>query len=374
MKYICEFYIPVENDEGRYFTLSSCDKASYIHNVMNRLGLDVEIISSSYAKKYSRQRTDFINEHVKVISGFSLGWNGPISKIMSRISSMMWLLFYLLTKCERGETIMIYHGVQNIPIYLFAKMIKNFNYILEVEEIYSAIALSKGAGWRFKLEKAMFNRADKFLFASKQLEQFCNAKKRPFVVVTGSYLVPELLSDKFNDGKIHIVYAGAIDKREVANKSAKIAQYLDDRYVIHILGYGADEDIDILKKEIDQINTTSTCRVIYEGLKRGDEYISFLQSCHIGLCPLSNDKTFQMACFPSKITSYLANGLLVATTENEVLKESCYKNLLFFAEDDSPLAFAETIKKMVNCKDINPREVVMNEDMRFEMDLSQLLK
>ena len=127
-------------------------------------------------------------------------------------------------------------------------------------------------------------------------------------------------------------------------------------------------------QEIDQINTTSTCRVIYEGLKRGDEYISFLQSCHIGLCPLSNDKTFQMACFPSKITSYLANGLLVATTENEVLKESCYKNLLFFAEDDSPLAFAETIKKMVNCKDLNPREVVMNEDMRFEVDLSQLLK
>ena len=42
MKYICEFYIPVENNEERYYAISACDKATYLFSVLNRLGYDVE--------------------------------------------------------------------------------------------------------------------------------------------------------------------------------------------------------------------------------------------------------------------------------------------------------------------------------------------
>ena len=68
MKYICDFYIPVPNDEGRYFALSACDKASYVFSVMNRLGYTIEVISPSYAKKTSRQRTDRLNDYVTIAS------------------------------------------------------------------------------------------------------------------------------------------------------------------------------------------------------------------------------------------------------------------------------------------------------------------
>lgn len=373
IKYICDFYIPVPNNEGRYFALSACDKASYVHSVLNRLGYDIEIISPSYAKKCSRERTDRLNEHVIVISGFSLGYSNGITKALSRLSAMLWLLYFLLFRCKKGETIISYHGVQKTPFFLFAKYIKRFHYILEVEEIYSALDLKTGAGWRYKLEKAIIDKADSYVFASSQLEEKCNADHKPSVVCNGSYITPDLISEKQPDGKKHLVYAGLIEKDKVAFKSLNIARYLNEDYVIHIIGYGKEEDILLLKELISETNKQTQCKVFYDGLKRGDEYIAFLQSCHIGLCPLSNNKGFQMACFPSKITSYLSNGLLVVTTDNEVLKTSSYNDYLYYVKDDSPKEFAETIKTIRIDANNNPRKCIMAEDERMLVELKQLI-
>ena len=373
MKYICQFYVPINNNEGRYYALSACDKASYVFSVLNRLGHDVEVISASYARKFSKQRTDRLNEHVTVISGFSLGWNNRVTKILSMLSSMIWLLYYLLFRCKKNETIMIYHGVQNIPIYIIASFIKRFNYILEVEEFYSALSLKSGVGWRAFLEKAIIEKANSFIFASSQLEGKCNMNKKPFVIANGSYFVPEIISKKKDDGKIHLVYAGLIEKEKVAFKSAKIAKFLDERFIIHIIGYGNNEDIESLKFLISEINKTSSCLVQYNGLKRGQEYISFLQSCHIGICPLSSSKGFQMACFPSKITSYLSNGLLVLTTDNDVLKHSSYNKYLYFAPNDDPESFAYLIKTIDVKNSQNSRTCILEEDNRMLKEMPHIL-
>ena len=373
MKYICDFYIPVPNDEGRYFALSACDKASYVFSVMNRLGYTIEVISPSYAKKTSRQRTDRLNDYVTITSGFSLGWCNGLTKLISRSSAMLWLLYFLLFKCKKGEVIMSYHGVQKSPIILLAQMLKRFHFILEVEEIYSNLDLTSGEKWRYRLERAVIKRADSYIFASKQLADKCNDENKPFVVDSGSYYVPKLLTAKIDDGKIHLVYAGLIEYDKVAFKSAKIATYLDDRYVIHIIGYGNEKDISLLETLINKINSESQCFVQYEGLKRGDDYVTFLQSCHIGICPLSNSKDFQMACFPSKITSYLSNGLLVVTTDNEVLKTSSYNKYLYFVENDSPYAFAELIKSINIQDNLDPRECIKAEDERMLKELNVIL-
>ncbi len=373
IKYICEFQIPIENDEGRYYALSAVDKASYIYDVLVRLGYSVEVISPSYAKKCSRSRTDRLNDHVIVISGFSLGWSNGLTKVLARTSAMLWLLYFLLFRCKKGETIMSYHGVQKTPVCLLAKYIKNFHYIIEVEELYSALDLKSGAGWRYKLEKAIIDNADSYIFASSQLEEKCNTEHKPFVVCNGSYFAPTLISERMSDGKTHLVYAGLIEKDKVAFKSLNIARYLDENYVVHIIGYGKEEDIVLLKELVSKINNQSQCKVFYNGLKRGDEYIAFLQSCHIGLCPLSNNKGFQMACFPSKITSYLSNGLLVVTTDNEVLKSSSYNDYLYYVKDDSPKEFAETIRSIQVGINNNPRQCIIAEDQRMLAELKLLL-
>jgi hypothetical protein len=364
MKYICEFQIPVENDEGRYYALSAVDKASYIHDVLVRLGHSVEIISPAYAKKTSRKRIDYINDKICVISGFSLGWRNSLTKVFSRISAMLWLFFYLINNCEKGEKVIIYHGVQNIPVFLLAKKIVGFDVVLELEEIYSSL-LNKDKNWRQKLEYRMICSASFYIFASEILEQTYNIGKKPYAIAYGAYKVPPLYSEKANDGKMHIVYAGLIKKDKVAFKSARIAKYLSSNYHVHIIGYGEQYDIDELNKEIDEIKKDTECVISYDGLKRGEEYLSFLQSCHIGICPLTNDNTFQLACFPSKITSYLTNGLEVITTENTVLRNSQYKPFLHFVKDDAPESFAKVISNQNQATEITPRDYLIKMDKDF---------
>lgn len=373
MKYICEFKIPVENNEGRYYALSAVDKASYIHEVLVRLGHGVEIISPSYAKKTSKKRIDYINDKICVISGFSLGWHNSLTKVFSRISAMLWLFFFLINNCKKGEKVIIYHGVQNIPVFLLAKKIVGFEVVLELEEIYSSL-LNKDKNWRQKLEYRMICSASSYIFASEILEQTYNIGKKPYAIAYGAYKVPPLYSERINDGRIHIVYAGLIRKDKVAFKSARIAKYLDSRYYVHIIGYGEQYDIDELNKEIDMIKQETGCSLSYDGLKRGEEYLSFLQSCHIGICPLTNDNAFQLACFPSKITSYLTNGLEVITTENPVLRDSKYRPFLHFVPDDSPSSFANTILKM-DCKgNESPRSLISKMDVDFCESMNFLIE
>ena len=332
-----------------------------------------EVISPSYSKKRSKQRIDRLNNKVTITSGFSLGWNGRITKFFAKLSTMVWLLFFLLFKCKKGELVIVYHHVHYVPWLLIAMFFKRLRFILEVEEIYSALEMKSGLSWRSILEKSIIHNAYRFIFASSQLEKKCNsAMRKPFVVATGSYIVPNHLGEKIKDDKIHAVYAGLIEKDKVAFRSANIAKYLDAKYMIHIIGYGKDSDIDALNKMIDEINKTSDCKVRFDGLKRGDDYIRYLQSCHIGLCPLSTNIEYQKACFPSKITSYLSNGLFVVTTTNEVLKTSSYKDYLYFVKDNTPKEFAQAIKGIsLNLKP-NPCDCIIKEDKRMLQEFPNL--
>lgn len=372
MKYICEYQIPVDNDEGRYFALSAVDKASYIHSVLVRLGNSVEIISPSFAKKTVKSRIDVIDDRICLISGFSLGWHNTFTKFLSRFSAMLWLFLYLLKNCKKDEKIMVYHGVQNVPVLLLAKKIIGFDIILEVEEIYSSLMVSK-KNWREYLELKMIKAANSFIFASEVLERTYNVDSKPFAISYGAYKAPPVYSAKANDGRIHIVYAGLIEKEKAAFKSGRIAKYLNSDYYIHIIGYGDKNNISLLKKEIEEITSYTTCSLSYDGLKRGEDYLTFLQSCHIGLCPLSNDNIFQRACFPSKISSYLANNLEVVTTENPVLRNSKYCSFLHFASDDSPASFAEVIKKIKHKRKQMPNDLIRKMDNAFCEDMKGIM-
>ena len=372
IKFICQYHIPVENDEGRTFTISSNDKASYIHDVLVRLGYTVEVVSPTSAKKTSKCRKDWDRDNVLIISGFSLGWYNSITRALSRFSTMVWLFFYMLRHARRYETVFIYHGVQNIPVYLMLKRLKKLRYVLEVEEVYSSLAAK--SGWRARIEKKMIEHADAYIFASEILEKGCNKDNKPYAIAYGAYRLPVLAGIKQDDGKKHVVYAGLIRKDKVAFTSLRIAKYLPADYHVHIIGYGEPADIDALKNELEAQNKTSLCQATYDGLRRGKEYESFLQSCHIGVCPLVNDNVYQLACFPSKITSYLSNGLQVVTTENPVLRGSHYRTFLHFVTDDTPQSFAKAVESCANSEAGNPRDCLTELDSNLVIAIGNLVK
>lgn len=364
MKYIVTYKIPVENSERRYYALSSVDKADYIRKSLIRCGKKVEIISPSESivnERYSK-RIDSIDENSLVITSPSPCGGSKLKDKWASLITQIWLFFHLLKKCKRNEQVLVYHKVMNVPVLLLIIAIKKLRIILEVEEIFSHLSTSR---WRGKLEWAIFEKAESFIFASEQLNEQINSKCKPFIIANGKYEVAEILTQPKNDGYVHLVYAGLIADGKVAFKSAGMAQFLSDKYHVHIIGYGQEEDVKKLKEYINDLSKLGKAIVTYDGLKRGYDYDSFLQRCHFGLCPISSDKKFQNACFPSKVTSYLANGLKVVVTENEVIRTSAYGNVVIFSKDDSSLEMAKAVTLAANNSVEDIRSLIQQLDLDF---------
>lgn len=378
IKYVCEYGLPENNIEKRSFTLSSNKKIDYIVSVLNRIGERVELVSPSCTRnfRFYRKRIDRLNCMTEVLSGPAVPERlGVIGQIFTKL----WLLVYLLMNTKQNDVVIVYHGKTKIPFILLAKKIINFKMILEVEEIYADLLQDRTGAILRRMEMRMLKKADAFIFASKELELKYNIYGKPSVVANGSYIVNEDIADNQYvglDKKIRLVYAGLIKKGKVAFRCAEIANYLDSKYQIKIIGYGDDGDVEALKQYIKKLNENNGCIVEYDGLKSGNDYNEYLQSCTIGLCPLNSSDKFQSACFPSKITSYLSNGLMVITTMNKVVAESPYKDYVMFSESELPQKFAEAIMRCLDSEQnrIDPRSTIRLLDLKFLDQCQMLLK
>lgn len=369
MKYICEHSIP-NDTEKRVYTLSANDKLDYLVSVINECGISVEIISASRTKAkngFFRKRSDRINDMCTVVSGPTFAANHGLTRVFQKAFSIIWLSFYLIANCKQGETVFVYHSVLYALPLLLVKRIKGIKIVNEVEELFFGLQGIKN-GWRYRLEKKIIDESDAYIFASKQLEQQCNINNKKYAIANGSYVAALRYDvDKFNNK--HFVYAGLIENGKVAFKSADIARYLPEDYTVHIIGYGNENDINEFKKYIASVNVESKCKVQFDGTKRGEDYGRYLQMFQFGLCPLSSNSEYQTSCFPSKVTSYISNGLTVITTKNEVLLSSAYKDIIVFVEDNNPENFAKTILQidLNEIKDSRKLIVELNHELLAEI-------
>src|SRR5690606_27057474 len=164
-----------------------------------------------------------------------------------------------------------------------------------------------------------------------------------------------------DDDKIHLLYAGIIDTHKAgAFNALRAAEYLSEKYVLHIIGFGA---VELLQKEIEKINSLKKCRVVYDGLLNGDDYIKYCQQCHIGLSTQNVEGEYLESSFPSKILSYLGMGLNVISGEIACVKQSSVSDIVRYYAKNNPREISEVIKKseIINRKEIINRLTNLNE-------------
>uniref|UniRef100_UPI003AB757CC hypothetical protein n=1 Tax=Faecalibacillus intestinalis TaxID=1982626 RepID=UPI003AB757CC len=170
------------------------------------------------------------------------------------------------------------------------------------------------------------------------------------------------------------VYAGTFDPRKGGVSAATAAgEYLDKNFHIHILGFGSEEEKKILVKQIEEVNSKNGAVVTMDGLLSGEEYTKFLQSCDAGFSTQNPDANFNDTSFPSKVLSYLSNGLRVVSVRIKALEESKVGNLLYFYDGNDPKSIAETIKSINFDKDYDSREFISQLDKEFTESLKKIL-
>ena len=361
------FYDVESNPYTRQHSLPAVNKMNYLIEKLNHNGISVHLISPSWYvvpdAPFTRKKDIIAHENFKITFVPSFPTRNRYTRYIKVLFTKIWLFFYLLWHVRRNEEIIVYHSPVLITVIYWVKKIKKFKLTLEVEEIYSDLCdLRENVR---KREMKLIHYADKYIFSSELLEEKLNISQKPAVVCHGVYKIEDDRMKRFDDDRIHIVYAGILEPRKGSHVAIKTAEFLDEQYHIHIIGYGDESSIEQL---IQETRKKTSCRLSFDGTLRGEEYISFLHRCHIGLCTQEPVTAYNDTTFPSKVLSYLSNGLRVVAVEINSLKSSKISDLINYYHG-SPQNVADVIKTIDTNDGYDSRRFIESLDREFSNNL-----
>lgn len=223
-------------------------------------------------------------------------------------------------------------------------------------------------------EYEFFKIADGFIFPTELLSEKVNTEKKPEVIIYGTYHIEKELPKLFSDGKIHCVYAGTLDPRKGGAAAVEAALFLNGDYHIHILGFGNEKEKAEMLNIIDDISKKTEAKITYDGLLSGDEFTSFIQSCDIGFSTQSPDAAFNSTSFPSKILTYMVNGLRVVSIRIPAIEKSAVGKFMYYYDEQTPENIAKAIKSIDFSEEYDSRKAIGMLDKAFICDLKTMLK
>lgn len=375
IKYIAFYEEAATDKQNRYAVLAAVDKVNYISNTLVKNNYEVTIVSPSWTLNNSgfyeggnRVLTPYIN--LKTFHSFGSGIK--IFRMFKYLYTLLQLFLYLIFNTVKDEPVIVYHSViLSLPVRA-ARLIRRFSLILEVEEIYQDV--SSFSNYMKRSEYKIIHKADKYIFSTELLNEKINESKKPFVIIYGVYNNEDLISEKEADGYIHVVYAGNFSPKKGGGLAAvDCAAYLSKNYHVHIIGFGTEDETMAIKTRIRAVEEKQRGKITFDGILYGKKYISFLQKCHIGLSTQNSSAAFCDTSFPSKILSYMSNGLYVVSGRIKVVERTRMSSCIYYYDQQNPRSIAKAILS-VNIDGPNKsREIMKSLDLEFETNLAKLL-
>ena len=374
MLYISYYTFP---EDIRYSSPAANSKIVSISNALASNGQRVEIVSTSLSVKdsktvYVHGCQKYLNEHILCHQFGFFNTNNRILKRLQQMAVNLRIFLLLLFKTHKNENVLMYHAIERSMPVLVAKAIKKFRLLLEVEEIYGdALHLSEK---QHLMEEKIISAADAYIFPTELLNRKLNTEQKPYAIICGTYESAPIITKPANDGITHLVYSGTLDRiKGGAYAAIDAAKFLDDGFHIHILGFGSTDDVELIQQKIREHNLNYACSVTYDGCLLGEAYDRFLQTCHIGLSTQDIREQFNDTSFPSKILTYMANGLNVVSGKIPVVVTSPVNQYMSYYEKQEPEQIASAIRKATNMESCNNRIVVNRLKKKFEMEICEIL-
>lgn len=359
--------------ENRNYVLAARSKMDYVISAARRAGRSVLVVSASqtFNRRGYRGRIVPLAAGLRVRLFRTLPWGGRVRRVLSRTQMGMALLAWLLINTGRDDEVLVYHSVAYSSVIQLAHRVRGFRLILEVEEVYANVSGNKAD---YRREMNLFRRADAFIFPTARMSRTVNPQGRRSAVAHGAYAIEAPQSSTFGDDRIHVVYAGTFDPRKGGAQTAiASAMCLDHRYHLHIIGSGNHDEVAAVRLRVDEVSSRVQCAVTFDGTKTGEEYARFLQACHIGLSTQRPDSSYCDTSFPSKILSYMANGLHVVSIRIPVVEESAVGDLVHYYEEDDGESVATAIMGVDLSAPYDSRARIRELDNHFVRELSRLL-
>lgn len=368
------YYNSTNSGEKRNAVLSSVNKMNYICEALENNGYNTEIVSASGAteKKFCKSKKVKLTDKTTLKLFSSLPRLNRIVSVINRVILKTKLFLYMIKNTNKDSIVMVYHSLGYMSLVKRLKKLKGFKLIIEAEEIYGDVIGDEKTSQK---EYDFFKIADGFIFPTELLSEKVNTEKKPEVIIYGTYHIEKEMPKLFSDGKIHCVYAGTLDPRKGgAIASAESALFLNENYHIHILGFGNEKEKAEMLNTIDTISKKSKAKITYDGLLSGEEYIKFIQCCDIGLSTQNPNGKYNDTSFPSKILSYMANGLRVVSIRIPAIEKSAVGKFMYYYDEQTPENIAKAIKSIDFSEEYDSRKTIGVLDKAFICDLKTMLK
>lgn len=355
-----------ENEFDRYTgNIPGMLKMRYVANIIKEAGLDVDVISLASSKRFSFSHRVQQSHGYSVKYPMSFGQKGKLGKLIDSYFKQIQFIFYVLFHAKKTDTILLYHSVAYTNLLRKIRRYVERKVVLEVEEVYGYSAQTDRDWVNEELDgiKSM----DYFLFVNSGVPRYLNIQKENYVVSYGVGNLPPRTTERFNDGKIHIVYAGTIEQKKLgAFTAVDTAKLLSDRYVMHILGFGKEDSIAVMNDKIRENNSAGECQISYEGYKTGKELDDFLFKCHIGISTNVMRPNFANNSFPSKVITYMCHDLTVVLGYADAFKDAPFVDGWTFYYDHAPESIAKAIESANLVKEGFYRPMInqMNKDLK----------
>lgn len=374
IKYLVCYDTEMNKEQERAFAPSAATVVKSVLSTLKETGCDVEMVSFCSTRGSKRvPKTRYQTEegfHIQLFESFGTG--NLVKRVVNHFYMKLQYFLYLLFNIKKDEIVIAYHSPYHINILCFLKRIKKFRLVLQMLEIYSDVTGDKIL--RDK-EFLLAEKADAYIFPTEILSGIVNKNQKPEVIMLGTYQVERNRGTKFDDGGIHVLYAGTLDSRKGgATAAALSARYLPEEYHVHILGFGSEEDKKELFRLIKENKQSCSAKITYDGLLSGENYIQFVQSCDIGLSTQNPDAAFNDTSFPSKILSYMANGLRVVSIRIPVVEKSIIGAHMYYYDYQKPENIARAIMEVNINDNYDSRKIIAELDAEFTKGIQELLK
>lgn len=353
-------------------------KANYVVSCLKELGYEVKVGSFTYAvrgvRRWVKPYTEVSNIGVPIRYCATIPHFTKYGIFLQLLFVGIQLFFYLIFRVRKDDVVIVYHERYYYWPIRLAKLIAQRKIVLEIEEVYTMVSGFPEKDVRKEI--ASFRIADGYILINDVIGRYCQlSDSKPQCVLYGIYKYRQSSVEGFNDGRVHVVYAGTLSRfKGGATAAAAAAEYLSPSvFHVHILGFGNGEEIAYINNVVEGLRNKG-CSVSFDGLKTGKDFDDFMSKCDMGLSTQSAEGLYNLTSFPSKVLSYLSYGLNVVSVKLEVLEKSSVNGCLHYYLDSSPQAIAVAITSTVKEGRMIERKIIAKKLDELDVQFRNLLK